>query len=193
MISELKTLVKPYSNDKHALNRLFSYQECYAFTNCKELGFQITQEISDFFDINFRSIHFVGSSQLGHSFAKNTPFEEGVSDLDVAIVNSNLYLQYLEKINVVTKSFNSLDKFTNHGLLSPNEVAEAFKLALAKGYFRPDYMPVCDDKYIWDKFFNDLSSKYAHKFKKITCGIYVSQAVFNMKQKFILNRIRRSG
>lgn len=191
MSPSLKEIVAPYDDEKHALNRLFSYQECFAFKDCKETGFDISQKISDFFAVSLRSVYFVGSAQLGYSFAKNSDFKEGDSDLDVAIVDSNLYLHYLEIMNTITRSFTVLDKFSKHGALSPNEVAEAFKLSLVKGYFRPDYMPQCDEKYKWDKFFNDLSNQHSKQFKKITCGIYVSPTVFNMKQKFILNRIRR--
>jgi hypothetical protein len=185
---------RPYiETDKktEAINRLFAYDQCFAFKDDEGQGFDLMQKIADYFNISLRSVHIVGSAQLGHSFFKDRNFNPGESDLDVAIVNTELFLRYYEFCYVVTKQYKDKTNFPKHGELEPNEVAKRFMEYLARGYIRPDYMPYSKKRSDWMTFFNKLGNTYISKFKKITCGIYLSQTFFSMKQQEILTEIER--
>lgn len=146
----------------------------------EEDEFDIRNAISIYFKIPIYSIQVAGSSKTGYSYHQNRPFIPGESDLDIAVIDPELYRRYTE---MVYKKTNGLKDLSDFGR-SQNGVAhsEIYKNSILKGIFRPDAMPASDERKEWFKFFNKLSAKYIHLFKDINCGIYFSQTYFEFKQ-----------
>lgn len=192
--NEIAERVKPYlsaKDEESAVNRLFCFDQCFAFKDTDDKGFQLIQDVASYFDIPIRGVHIVGSAQLGYSFQKEKAFVPGEFDLDIAIVNTELFLEYYELCYMITNQYRNRMDFPKVDGLEPAEVANRFQQYLAKGYLRPDYMPLCEKRRQWMTFFDKLGNDYIDRFKRITCGIYLSQNFFSIKQKDVLTKIGR--
>lgn len=151
------------------------------FVGNEEMQFDIFNKISQFFNIPITSVQVVGSAKTGHSFYKNQSFVKGISDLDIAIVDANLFVQYVDKVFQLTKGFSDRTGF--HRFPDGSSSFQSYKEYLSKGIFRPDLMPSGILKAEWRSFFGRLSGKYSDTFKSINAGIYLSQTFFEQKQK----------
>ncbi len=156
----------------------------YAFKHKKDDEFNIKNEISQFFKIPFRNIQIVGSAKTGESYIKGTKFDSETSDLDVAIIDLNLFFEYLEIVFKKTKGYKILTIFSE-----PNDQI-TYERYIAKGIFRPEFMPNCWEKTRLRKFFNYLSSKYIKDFTEINIAIYASECFFESKQGSSIKKIR---
>ncbi|MEH7442066.1 hypothetical protein V7201_06965 [Bacillus sp. JJ1122] len=156
---------------------------CYptkAFLGKEDIGFQIFDEISNFFSIPFNQVQVVGSAKTGKSYFKFTEFIEGKSDLDIAIISPELYMRYVELSYKVTNGYRDQSLF-NLNKKNVSNIHE-FKKCITNGIFRPDLMPNCPQRKEWWTFFNKLSNKHHKLFKNINAGIYATQYFFEFKQ-----------
>ncbi len=145
----------------------------------EERQFQILNEISEYFNVPIINIHIVGSSKTGYSFHKKTNFNYLTSDLDVAIIDGNLFQQYTGWVFKETEGLTNRTGFTSH---DGNPTYDKYIKYVSKGIFRPDLMPTGEKRLSWLKFFGNLSSKNKDLFKSINAGIYLSQIFFEFKQ-----------
>jgi hypothetical protein len=145
----------------------------------EERQFIIMNEISEYFNIPIVNIQVVGSAKTGHSFHKNTPFISKTSDLDIAIIDPNLFLTYTEWVFKTSKGFSDRTGFP---ILGGRSTFNQYSEYVSKGIFRPDLMPGGTKRVNWLKFFGNLSSKHKDLFKSINAGIYMSQIYFEYKQ-----------
>ena len=150
------------------------------FVGKEELEFELINSISNFFKIPYTSIQVAGSSKTGFSYFKNKEFVLGESDLDIAIVDTNLFVEYCEIVLRETDGFRDLSSFSRTKDSYSN--FDSYKTYITKGFFRPDLMPNCDARKKWFNFFNRLSEKYFELFSDINAGIYMSQKFFEFKQ-----------
>lgn len=149
-----------------------------ALIDKEEKQFEILNEISQFFQIPINHIQVCGSSKTGKSFHKASSFTPKISDLDIAIIDSHLFVKYSELVFDITQGFQNITKFsTQRG----NNFA-SYSDYISKGIFRPDFMPSCIERVNWFRFFNQLSLKHEDYFKSINAGIYQSQVFFEYKQ-----------
>src|ERR1041384_100371 len=73
---------------------------CYptrVFVDLEELEFEILNDISLHFGIPFNHVQVVGSAKTGFSYFQNKAFVPGESDLDIALIDLNLFTQYCEE------------------------------------------------------------------------------------------------
>jgi len=145
----------------------------------EERQFLILNEISEKFNIPINNIHVAGSAKTGKSFHKNTSFIPKVSDLDIAIIDTDLFRFYTEHVFKITKGFNDRSSFPiRDGLSTFKQYSEY----ITKGIFRPDLMPSDLKRADWFTFFGKISSKHKDLFNSINAGIYMSQVFFEQKQ-----------
>lgn len=138
---------------------------------------KIRSEVATRFAIAIRNVNVCGSAQFGHSYFKQTDFQRGISDLDIAIVSPYLYARYFDVALQVTSGFSDLTKFP-----SPENAKQFFGLIQKKGMIRPDLGPQGVDKIAWDSFFNNISGRYKAHFSSITGAIYLSERAYITKQ-----------
>ena len=160
--------------------KIFLSHPTSAFKDKEEKQFEILNEVSDYFKIPITNIQVVGSSKRGQSFHKKTSFTPKSSDLDLAIIDSNLFVYFTELVYSSTKGFTDLSKFSRNktGISNYDEYTQY----LLKGIFRADLMPIGEIRAEWSMFFGKLSSKHNDLFKSINAGIYLSQRFFEIKQ-----------
>jgi hypothetical protein len=154
----------------------------FAFIGDEEVQYEILNEIADFFVIPINTIQDTGSGKLGRSLHKDTDFSPLKSDLDISIINSDLYIKYMEIVFKVTDGHRDGTLFPVDLKLG-GSVKESYLKYLSKGMFRIDMMPTCGERARVRGFFSRLSTKYSSKFKSINAGIYISQCFFEMKQR----------
>ena len=170
------------ANKKHIeiARKIFLSHPTSAFKDKEEKQFEILNEVSDHFKIPITNIQVVGSSKIGQSLHKKTLFSSQSSDLDLAIIDSNLFVYYTELVYSSTKGFSDLTRFSRNKTGISNHVE--YSQYLLKGIFRADLMPTGEIRADWSTFFGKLSAKHSGLFKSINAGIYLSQRFFEIKQ-----------
>lgn len=120
--------------------------------------YEFRKRISEFFgNVPYNQIHICGSANLGFSPLKRKLFDFD-SDIDVAIVSSELYDAIMKEIRELQYSYRNNDKlFTEYELKQYHSFLEY----TAIGWIRPDKLPTALQigkmKDLWFQFFNDLS------------------------------------
>ncbi len=175
-------------SSERIVRRLFYFRRSPITVVHEDPIFDIFDSVAARFNVPFKSIYVSGSAQTGHSLYKNRDFIESESDLDLAIVDANLFQRYAEISYVVTKGYSDLRSFQTRR--DVNDVPQFFKKNLARGWFRPDLMPNCRQKTEWHSFFQGLSNKYINTFKGVSCGIYLSQTFFEGRLVKTLNNYK---
>lgn len=183
-IQGIKKGIENGFRDEVISRKIYITYPTFAFKDNCEMEFELLNSISCEFKIQISSIQVVGSSKTGYSFYKNKSFEPGKSDLDVAIIDPILFQRYCE---IVMKEANGFTDLSNFKKTSEANDYNSYKNYLAKGIFRPDFMPTCEAKRRWFNFFNKLSQRYNNLFSDINAGIYFSQVFFEYKQAESIN------
>lgn len=151
----------------------------FIFKDEPEREFSLLNEIRNYLNLSLSSIQVVGSSKTGYSYYKNRNYIKGKSDLDIAIIDQTLFLNYAEEVFDITNGFRNLSSF---GMNEDISNYDFYSSSILKGIFRPDLMPSCDLKRNWFNFFNKLSESYNDLFSDINAGIYLNEYYFEIKQ-----------
>lgn len=172
-------LAKP-TTSRMISRRLFLYEGTQAFDGDRDQGFDVLNAVCEHFRLPFSSIRVAGSAQLGYSFFKGRDFIPQQSDVDIAIISAPLFQQYVEIVTSLTRGYTDLSKFQRIKGISTER---QFRNYLSLGYFRPDLMPLCEERAKWYSFFRTLSNKHKHRFKSINAGLFLSEALFEIRNE----------
>lgn len=157
---DLKTLSALQVVRKHILNG-----GCYALT--EDQHYRLKERVCEYFKIDFNNVVLVGSGKLGFSIKAEKRFQTfgDESDIDIAVVSSELFTKILEEAYLYKKS----------GAYWPRS-PEFFRY-LSEGWIRPDKLPPSNyfefSKTWWD-FFNGLTVAQNFGPYKIRAGLYHS-------------------
>lgn len=172
---------------KEIIRKVYLTYPTMALIGNEEIQYEILNEISCFFNVPIMNIQVAGSAKIGHSLHKGREFIEGESDLDIAIIDQRLFMDYMQKIFEITKGYSDRSKFPfREGVSTDGE----YLAYLTKGIFRADLMPTCEARKMWNKFFGQLSKRHGKLFKSINAGIYLSQIFFENKQRSAINKYK---
>jgi hypothetical protein len=177
-IDSIEKSLKDRLSHTEIVRKIYLTYPTSALVEKEEKQYEILNEISQHFIIPINHVQVCGSSKVGQSFHKTSTFTPKVSDLDVAIIDPNLFLKYSELVFDITKGFQDNTKFTT----SKGNNYSSYTEYISRGIFRPDFMPSCPERANWFSFFNKLSLKHNDYFKSINAGIYSSQLFFEYKQ-----------
>lgn len=166
-------------SEQQIIRRIFFYRPSPISESQNDPIFAIFDAVSDKFAVPFKSIYISGSAQTGHSLYKHTDFDPDSSDLDLAMVDPRVFQEYSEASLIATQGYRDNTSFPPRKYC--DDVEGLFLQGLAKGYFRPDLMPVCKKQIEWEAFFRTLTSKHRKQFKSINCAIYFSQIFLETK------------
>lgn len=156
------------------------------FADKKELYLQIKDEISVELGIPLSMIRICGSAYWGQSFTTSEAFTPGDSDLDVALVSADLYVQCLSEVRQITFNFSNLTSF-NGSQETPLTFQE---YAYKKGIIRVDMMPRTRTKMRLDNTSRTVSRNHSRHFSKITFSIYDTESSFAVKQISSVSKFR---
>lgn len=179
IIESLKAGLAAGETENDLARKVFLSYQTLIFKDKQDIEFLIKNSIKENLNVPFLSIQVTGSSKTGISFFKKTKFTPGSSDLDVSIINLELYNRLLEVVHNITKGFTDLSVFPSfHGKPSNKQFINNLK----KGFINPVFMPDCEEKSKWLDFFRSLSNDYFRLFKDINGAVYSSEYFFECKQ-----------
>lgn len=176
--------------DREIARRLIFFDPCHVFKADPLRGFEIVNEISKNFHVPLTSVRIVGSAQFGYSYFSQRDFTARISDLDIAIVSSDLFQKYSALCYWATERYTNLVRFPpsrKEGVDVPTQ----FRELLSTGYFRPDLMPYCSHREQWFKFFDQISNKHTDLFKNINGGVFLSEALLEMRNTNLVSAYQK--
>lgn len=170
--------------------KIFLTYPTKAFVGEEELQYAVLNEVSERWSVPISSIHVAGSAQIGVSLHKGTPFTAGKSDLDLAIIDSSLFIKYMEAVMTMTRGYSDMSRFPYvHGV----SAASQYLQYLQKGMLMPGRIPPSPLRAEWDNFFGLLSSRNSTSFKSISGMIYLSERFFESKQRSVIKARSAAG
>ena len=162
--------------------QLYFLSPSFAFDGNTSLQLALYEKICDYLKLPLSAIRLVGSGHTGFSLVKNTPFDKNKSDLDIAIVDSRLYLDFFELAFQTTEGWRDVTKFPGSAQKQKQTKAD-FLSYLRKGVIRPDLMPSSPQKADWENFFGKLGDQYSNFCNGISAGIYAGELFMAAKQE----------
>lgn len=187
-LDELKTKLRVvgslYDDREARARRIFMEERARILVNEREREFNIRTSVSQNFNVPYGSVAFTGSAQLGFSIHKDRLFQPGISDLDVACIDANLFQKAWKDVNSSSKSFNDYTVF-------PSGVnVRTFKDMLVKrGIIIIDKMPISELSREWKVYQNKISIDHSSIFKRISIAIYINDYAFCWKQDSSLSSL----
>lgn len=190
--------IKHNHSDKTILcEQLFFVHGTYSFQKRLDKAHTIISSVSKKFHIPLSHIKVSGSAHLGVSLQKGTAFNEKQSDLDLAIIDADLYAEILNQIYKRTnyyknQSLFSIEEIEYQGKTISMSYFDMYTKWLTKGVVHPKYFPNIDYKRDWESFFSELSRKNRGIFKNISACVYLSETSFKNKQVSSINTALKS-
>ncbi len=183
------------SGKKHEdiIGQVYLSMPTFAFEDSYEKQYNIMKKISEKLSVPYYNVQVTGSAKIGVSLHKRTSFSAASSDLDVAIIDKDLFIKISEAIFSETKGLQRRDlfaKYTDTNTGKDINKYEEYKKNLLKGIILDNSMPSGVTKREWIKLFEELSNDYRKDFKSISGAIYLSQYYFIHKQKSIIQYVK---
>jgi hypothetical protein len=149
----------------------------FVFLGREDAYYNFRKKIAQKFDISFHEIFITGSGKLGFSPRKNKAFDYD-SDIDVALVSSDLYDKIMSYIHGYQMELRENRKAVSYGEI---EKYHKFLEYGAIGWMRPDLLPtsfrIKDIKSDWFDFFDSISNGKSEVGNyKVTAGAFKSYA-----------------
>jgi hypothetical protein len=170
-IQELNNI--SYTNEE-LVERYIWFGTPAVFSDCEQTYYDLKREISTQFPVKSKNnIIVVGSAKLGFSIAPRKRFRDiqDESDIDVAIIDEELFDSYWERLfefNINVKSRSEKD----------DDLYRKFLQYFFKGWLRPDLFPFnFTGKREWFDFFSGISYKKYDK-RKVAAAIYKNEYFF---------------
>lgn len=147
----------------------------FVFSGREVEFYEFRKRIAVHFGIGFHEIFITGSGKLGFSPHKRTVFSYD-SDIDVAIVSSDLFYQMMEKIRYYQMQLREYRVVVSKGEINKYH---RFLEYVAIGWFRPDLLPnsfdVGDIREGWFDFFTSISDGRSEVGNyKVNAGVFKS-------------------
>ncbi len=181
-LNRVKALAEPYAHNKiQMLRRVYCDQSSFELPEKHRVEFEIKEKVADYYAIDFNSVLICGSAHLGFSPNKETIFEIGKSDIDIAIVDSNLFQHIWSTVIEETHSFSYQHLFplgpnrTNGAKFVQNMIA---RRGLIHGHLLPK-TPLFDTH---RELTTELTKSYGTYFSKVSFGFYMNEIAFHLKQ-----------
>lgn len=171
--------------------------------NKPDLEYDFRHELASTLNINIHDIIIVGSAKLGFSLKDYTfnKFDHAFnssknpnkkSDIDIAVVSSHLFEEISRKVYEVSNHFDSAwaeeNWKTNNFNEDPQNLLRRYSLYVAKGWLRPDLMPlIYYSSAPWVAFVEKWRGSLE---RKISIGIYSNWYYLKHYQMDNLTRLR---
>lgn len=182
----LRTLGGRYPNRLDRARRVFVEERACALRKLREIEYSIKLKTASFFEIKYSEVCFTGSAQLGFSPIKDSPFQPGVSDLDLACVSTELFQKaWMETIDA-SRAFTDSTAFSH---LSKDDLSLFKDQLLRRGMIKVAFMPKSKLVSQWREFEDRLSREFLRHFGSITVAIYMNEYAFCWKQDSALANV----
>jgi hypothetical protein len=160
------------------------------FADKPELYLRLKSSIAEITSADLAEVRICGSAYWGRRFRDCSPFEPGVSDLDVALISPALFCRCMAEAREVSKNFTDQTVFPKSSKIIPSfEEFQAY--AFRKGIIRVDLLPRTKTQRVLIKASDDISRDFLEHFEKITFSIYDSALSFAVKQASAAEKFRK--
>ena len=161
----------------------------YVFKDNSNLYYDFREQIATHWDVGFQEVLILGSGKLGYSYHKDSVFSDE-SDIDVAIINQNLFEGFYQEIrNFQYRMESGLELLTSY----EKTEYKRFQSYMIKGWMRPDILPAKItgklSKDEWFSYFksisynNNLAGNY-----KVSAGLFKN---FDYMECYYTNSIKK--
>ncbi|HDR2353828.1 TPA: hypothetical protein QCH65_000979 [Enterobacter roggenkampii] len=188
----IKGCISSGRNHEDIIGQIYLSMPTFAFEANYDKQYNIMKKISERLCVPYYGIQVTGSAKIGVSLHKKKAFSAASSDLDVAIIDKDLFIKTSEAIFNETNGLARRDvfaRYTDRNTGREVDKYEEYKRNLLKGIIIDNSMPTGDTKRNWAKLFDELSGEYRKDFKSISGAIYMSQYYFIHKQKSIIQHV----
>ncbi|OYQ40739.1 hypothetical protein CHU94_06225 [Rhodoferax sp. TH121] len=145
-----------------------------------DIEFEIKRRIADELNVAITSVLICGSAQIGESIHAGKPFDAARSDLDIAVVDKNLFIYLGLVAQTKTKDFQDLTSFPK--LTGIDDVPSLYKNNYCRGFIHTFTLPSCEEKRKISDLFSSLTKQYVGKFTSISGSVYSTLQSFERKQ-----------
>lgn len=166
--------------------KVFLSYPTFCFDGNEDDAYLLTAEAAAFFSVPISAVAVAGSGKTGFSFHKDSKFSVKDSDIDLAIIDSNCFLRYMENVLLESDGYQPVKFPRRNGTSTRND----FVNYIAKGMFRPDLMPTGAHKQEIINFGRKLSRKFKNLASDVSIAIYASENAFLYKQKRAIELVR---
>lgn len=176
----LESLKDSKVTDEEIVEKYVQFGTPIIFKEDEHLYYSLKRDVANYFSASIDSVHVVGSSKLGFSIAPQKFLVDmhDDSDIDVAIIDSNLYDSLWEQLfefNINLQVRNEREQRNYSKFLS----------YFFRGWLRPDLFPAkFNGTQAWFDFFRSISYKQ-YDGRKINGAVYRNEYFF--KQYHISN------
>lgn len=136
---------------------------------------QLKQHVSHVFSVPSHNVKLTGSAKLGFSMKTGNEFVKGKSDLDLMIVDKNIFNLIL---NQISEQINDVESII-------------IKRYISRGYIRPDILPSSPLVNKWLNIAKSLTDCSRELFREVTITVYCSVEDYINKEVSILDRYLR--
>lgn len=185
----VKTDVRNSVPREDIARKIYLTYPTFAFSEKEDVQFLILNAISKKLEIPISSIHVAGSAKVGRSYHKNKEFSAAGSDLDIVIIDGNIFRSLMEDASKTSQGFSDVRTFTRRW--DNKNSLDWFRTYLLKGMIVAKDMPNSQKKEAILTFFNELSVTYINHFKDINVAFYLSEYFFERKQVSSINNINK--
>lgn len=187
----IEKLAHAYSDPVARVTRIYLEEPSFCLGRQRDIEFEIKRIVASGLGVSYRSIAIAGSAQLGFSPHKGTIFTRGESDLDLAIIDVQLFQDLMETCISETRAFSDLQKFTNRG---GEEAAGKLKQYITHKGMIPIYlMPLCQKVVRIEQLLSRAAAAGKGAFSSVNLAVYMSESLFCWKQnsglKTLISRI----
>ena len=189
--TRIRAIASQFRDAERRARRVFFDEQSVATAEHKAEEFEIKSRIAEHFDTPYRSVVFCGSAHLGFSATKDSDFVPGGSDLDVAIINFELFQYAWTELIKATRGFSNLTKFPHgqKGLVQADLIRDMMS---KRGVIHLHQMPSWETFDHHKDFLLGFSEVYAHLFSTISVSFYINEYAFCWKQSSALQEILRT-
>lgn len=160
------------------------------FRNAAEVEFEIINRVANQYRVPISSVHIIGSAKTGFSLIKGTQFKPSISDLDLAIVDSNCFKDIWEEAHLISNGF-SADRFQDPVVRGERNVGigqERFLSYIQRGIIAPEFLPTGRLRSEILQNNQRIGSNYTRLFGKISVFFYLSEFFFKIKLQETINK-----
>lgn len=180
-IDDFKRALTLDSDDGNVVRSQILHGASYAIQ--EDEAYKIAEAVGNHWGVHpNQDIYFVGSAKMGFSISPNKRWKRfgNTSDLDIAVVSSQLFEQY----------WYSIEKYAATVSSWPDR--QEYMARVASGWLRPDLFPgsMADE---WFEFFREVQNKqrYAGGIK-IAAGVYYNMSFLELYQSRAVKLCRGS-
>jgi len=183
--SDLLNTCRLYKERIDRAKRIYIENRAYALKDNRDIEYDIKNKVAKYFSIEYSSVAFTGSAQIGFSIHKDTLFDQNTSDLDIACIDLELFNNTWKDIIKTTRAFTDVTPFSGD-----EDSLEILKESIVKrGMVLIDNMPRSSKSVQYRELQHRLSREYSKHFSKVTLAIYMNEYAFCWKQDSALSTL----